>query len=140
MMRALAVTTIGLAAAFMACSADGPPLVLAGLEITAPLPGSGTSAGYFELTNHSREAITIDRVSSAQYASVEMHETIIDGGVARMRSLAQLSIEPGETISFSRGGRHLMLMRPVGDGESATLDFHSGDLLVLSVRARIGGD
>ncbi len=113
----------------------GPPLIAGNVSIMRPLPGTQTSAGYLELTNRSRNTINITNVTSPEFASVEMHETIIENDVARMRPLANLSIAPGTTASFERGGRHLMLLRPYGTTNYVTLQFYAGDLMLLSVRA-----
>ena len=129
---ALACMTVGCA------DETGPPLVAANVSIVRPLPGTQTSAGYLELANHSRNTINITRVSSPEFESVEMHETIIENDVARMRPLAILPIAPGATASFERGGRHLMLLRPYGTADYVTLQFYAGDLMLLSVR--VGSD
>ncbi len=69
-----------------ACSADTQPaLVASDVTITQPMPGMTMSAGYLTLTNNTEETITITRVSSPSYASVELHETVVDDGIARMR-------------------------------------------------------
>ena len=113
----------------------GPPLVAGNVSIMRPLPGMRTSAGYLELTNRSRNTINITNVTSPEFASVEMHEMIIADDVARMRPLAMLSIAPGTSVSFERGARHLMLLRPYGTADHVTLQFYAGDLMLLSVRA-----
>jgi copper(I)-binding protein len=134
------VATIVAAVALGACSSWEPPLVVSDLEVTAPLPGSGASAGYFRLTNNTDAMIEISHVASAEFRSVEMHETVIDDGIARMRRLAGLSIAPGETVVFERGGKHLMLTGPVAGLETVTLSFFSGDSLLLAAGTRIDGD
>jgi copper(I)-binding protein len=134
MMRLL--LTLVVACTSVGCADDtGPPLVAGNVSIVRALPGTQTSAGYLELANHSRNTINITRVSSPEFASVEMHETIIENDVARMRPLANLSIAPGTTASFERGGRHLMLLRPYGTADYVTLQFYAGDLMLLSVRS-----
>jgi copper(I)-binding protein len=62
-----------------------------------------------------------------------MHETIAEDGIARMRAIPVLEIADGETIIFERGGKHLMLMQPVGKPGTVTLNFYSDDVLLLSV-------
>ena len=44
-----------------------------------------------------------------------------------------LEVADGETIIFERGGKHLMLMQPVGKPGTITLNFYSDDVLLLSV-------
>lgn len=117
-----------------ACSAEPqPPLVAADVVVTRPMPGMQMSAAYLSLTNHTDETIRISRVASAQFESVQLHESIVEDGIARMRAIPVLEISPGETITLKRGGKHLMLMRPTGASESVSLQFLDGDNLVLAV-------
>ncbi len=121
--------------AFGCTDETGPPLVASNVSIMRPLPGTQTGAGYLDLTNNGRDTINITRVTSPEFASVEMHETIIEGDIVRMQALESVSIAPGTTASFERGGRHLMLLRPYGSPDDVTLQFYAGDLMLLSVRA-----
>jgi copper(I)-binding protein len=133
MMRRL-LMLCALLAAVAGCESPGePPVVVTGLVVTAPGAGMPMAAGYLEISNRSGEAIRIDRVSSPEYGSVEMHETVIEDGIARMREIPVLEIAAGETVVFERGGKHLMLMQPVGTPGTVTLNFYSDDVLLLSV-------
>jgi copper(I)-binding protein len=133
MMRRLLMLCALLAAVAGCESPGGPPVVVTGLVVTAPGAGMPMAAGYLEISNRSGEAIRIDRVSSPEYGSVEMHETVIEDGIARMREIPVLEIAAGETVVFERGGKHLMLMQPVGTPGTVTLNFYSDDVLLLSV-------
>jgi copper(I)-binding protein len=114
---------------------DGPPIVATDVVVTAPGAGMPMAAGYLRIGNRSGSDIRITRVSSPEYASVEMHETLIEDGVARMRAIPVLEIADGETVVLERGGKHLMLMQPVGEPRTITLNFYSGDVLLLNVSA-----
>ncbi len=116
-----------------ACSEAQAPLAASDVVVTQSVPGMRMSAGYFKLTNNSAQSINISHVTSPQFASVEMHETIIKDEVARMVPLQVLTLQPGETVSFEPGGKHLMLMRPGNDFDSVTLQFFAGEALLLSV-------
>ena len=117
----------------VACSQTQAPLSASDVVVTQSVPGMPMSAGYFKLTNNSGQAISISHVTSPQFASVQMHETIIKDEVARMVALETLVLQPGETVSFEPGGKHPMLMRPVDDIDSVTLEFFAGESLLLSV-------
>lgn len=120
-----------------ACSEQsGPPVVATNIVVTAPAPGMSMAAAYLDITNQSGAAIRITSVTSPDYELVEMHETTIEDGVARMRAIPVLEIEDGDTVIFERGGKHLMLMRPLDSPDVVTLNFHSGHLLLLSVSAQ----
>lgn len=114
---------------------DGPPVVASNIVVTAPAPDMTMAAAYLEIANHSGTSIRITSVNSPDYETVDMHETTIENGISRMRAIPSLEIAAGETVTFERGGKHLMLMRPVATPEIVTLNFYSDDLLLLSVTA-----
>ena len=114
-----------------------PPLVVDNIVITQPMPGHRMSAGYLTFRNNSDEDIRITRVASTQYSTVELHESTIEDGVARMRELAELVIPANGAVTLERGGKHLMLMRPTGDNDSASLQFFDDDELLLTVSASL---
>lgn len=113
--------------------APQPELVAAGVTVTRPMPGSSMSAAYLSLQNNTDRTISISRVTSREYASVELHETTIEDGVARMRPLPRLEIPAGGNIRLERGGKHLMLMRPTGSADTVSLQFYDGETLLLTV-------
>jgi len=128
------VTPVAVLAMAAGCGGrDGPPVVADNVVVTAPAAGMPMAAGYLQISNHSGAAVRITRVSSPEYGSVEMHETIVEDGIARMRAIPVLEVADGETIIFERGGKHLMLMQPVGKPGTITLNFYSDDVLLLSV-------
>ena len=135
MMRRLLLMFALVAAAAGCDSPEGPPVVADNVVVTAPGAGMPMAAGYLEITNQSGTDIRITRVSSPAYAAVEMHETIVEDGIASMRAIPVLEIAAGETVTFERGGRHLMLMEPAGNAETITLNFYSDDVLLLAVSA-----
>ncbi|HSN52089.1 MAG TPA: copper chaperone PCu(A)C [Woeseiaceae bacterium] len=134
-MTRLLVMLAALAAAAGCGGNEGPPVVATDVVVTAPGAGMPMAAGYLRIDNRSGSDIRITRVSSPEYGSVEMHETVVEDGIARMRALPVLEIANGEAAVFERGGRHLMLMQPVGEPRTVTLNFYSGDVLLLNVSA-----
>ncbi len=58
-------------------------------------------------------------------------------GGAKMRRMPELSIPASATLTLERGGKHLMLSRPTGSANQITLNFLSGDTLLLGVQAPI---
>lgn len=129
-----------LAVALAACSPERPPLTATDLDIRKPLPGLRTSAGYLALKNNARDAITITRVTSPQFARIEMHESAIENGVSRMYPLPELILAPGQTISFEPGGKHLMLMQATDMSDTVVLEFHAGSTVVLTVETTFSKD
>jgi copper(I)-binding protein len=126
---ALVVATLLIAA----CGAPQPPLVASDVEITQPMPGRHMSAGFFVLTNNTDADIRITRVTSPQFGAVEIHETTIEDGVARMRELEALIVPARSSVTLERGGKHLMLMQATDMGDSVALQLFSEDAPVLDV-------
>jgi len=119
------------------CSAEKAPLVASDVDIRKPVPGMNMSAGYLALTNNTSRPVVITHVDSTQFGSVELHESVLEDGVSRMRPLGELTIPPRQTVRFEPGGKHLMLMRPAIGADTVTLDFYSGDTVVLTVNASL---
>jgi copper(I)-binding protein len=74
-----------------------------------------------------------------------MHETIIVDGVARMSTLAPLTIDPETSVRFAVGGKHLMMSdwpQEIVPGLQISLEFHyeGGGLLIVNttVSERVG--
>ncbi len=111
------------------------PLVATNVVVTRPMPGMKMSAGYLSLTNNTDAPMRITRVTSPQFGSVELHESTIEDGVARMRAIPELVVPPHGTTTLERGGKHLMLMKPGGDSDDVSLNFYDGDQLLLSIAA-----
>ncbi len=116
-----------------ACSGNRVPLMATDVAVSRPKPGMRVSAGYITLSNNTSETITITRVTSPEFESVEMHESILEDGISRMYALDEVTIAAGQKVAFEPGGKHLMLMRPTSDADSATLEFYADDVLLLSV-------
>lgn len=112
-----------------------PDLVATDIVVTRPMPGKAMSAAYLTLSNNSDRTIIITRVTSNEYSVVQIHETTIEDGIARMRPLSQLEIPPGGNVKLERGGKHLMLMRPTGQSEEISLQFYDGETLLLSLNS-----
>ena len=121
-----------------ACGGEAkPPLVATDIVITQPMPGRHMSAGYISLTNNTDAAINITHVVSPDFETVEMHESLLEDGIAKMRRIEELLIPANSTVSLERGGKHLMLMRPTGPLETVSLGFYSGDTLLLNLNVPV---
>jgi copper(I)-binding protein len=136
MKRAAAVAALLLLAG---CGVDDDaPLSASEVSIFAPLPGQEAVAGYLTLHNEGPMPLAIARVTSPEFASVEMHATLIDDGMAEMIPLDAITVAEHSSVEFSSGGRHLMLTEPVhslAPGDEVTLEFHYGGGRSLVVQA-----
>jgi periplasmic copper chaperone A len=72
--------------------------------------GATTGSGYLRITNDGPEADRLVAASIDAAKNVQFHATIMQGGVAQMRPLANVEIPPGQTIEFKPGASHLMFM------------------------------
>lgn len=131
-----------------ACSQTATDSSCAGLRVEdawireAP-PGMKLTAGYMLLRNTSRQTLTVNRFSSPHFARVELHETVHEDGLARMRPLSGLSIPDTEGLALQPGGWHLMLFNPDAPpraGDTVSLTLHCGqDALPVVAEVRKGG-
>lgn len=149
-----ALLALSLALGLAACSPDPAPTAPAPAPATAPSPDAAEptvtdawvrqvppnarmTAGYLRVHNPGPEALVITGVESPLFANVELHGTITEDGVARMRQQDTVTVPPGEVVSFEPGGLHLMLMQPVNDIPASgdielSLVLHDGTRLVFS--------
>jgi hypothetical protein len=103
-----------------------------------------TGAAYLTVTDNGRP----DRLVGASTpiaAMAELHETIKDNGVMKMRSVVGIALEPGKPVTFMPGGYHIMLMglkKPLKAGDSfpLTLTFeHAPPVTVTAKVEAVGG-
>jgi periplasmic copper chaperone A len=123
----LALLLVGLAA----CGTDeAAPLTASDASIFAPLPGQDAVVAYLTLHNEGPTTLLVARVTSPEFASVEMHATVVGNGMAEMIPIDAITIAEESAVDFAAGGRHLMLTDPVqalAPGDEVTLEFHYGD-------------
>lgn len=127
----MALTVV--ASAIGGCSAqDAPPLSVSDVVIVAPLPGKSTSVAYGTLHNSGKIDAVLASVSSPDFQNVELHETSISNGVARMQRIESLPVAANSRVHLEQGGKHLMLMGPLRE-------FNPGDLITLHLHFDDGG-
>ena len=138
------------AAASLSVAAEMKPQLHGSLEIVQPWiratpPGAPAGGGYLTITNKGSEADRLVGGATAIAMKTEIHEMSMDGGVMKMRPLADgLEIAPGETVVLKPGGLHIMLMKltgPIrrGDAVPITLTFEkAGEITLDFIAAPIG--
>jgi hypothetical protein len=112
-----------------------------GLQIDSPWAratpkGATVGAGYLTITNKGAEADRLIGGSAAPAARFEVHTTVMENGVARMRPVTGLEIKPGETVTLAPGGMHVMLMglkQPLRQGQTVkgTLVFEKAGTVAI---------
>lgn len=119
---------------------DDPPLVASEARVFAPLPGRAATVAYLDLENRSSKPVTLHGASSPAFARAELHETVILDGVASMRPLPSIVVDPGSRLQFAPGGRHIMLSDPLKallPGGSVTLQLHYDEAGLLVIEAGV---
>ena len=123
MRKILIVTTLFATLALGAAAQTTPSISLENAWARATTASAQAAAIYLTITDHG----TADRLVSASTpvaGKAELHETIHDGNVTRMRSAAGLAVSPGAPVSLSPGGYHIMLTdlkQPLTAGQSFPL-------------------
>jgi len=97
------------------------------------------NAGYMTLVNVGAEDVTLLKVESDAFGSVEVHEMAMVDGMMEMNELNDLVIPARGQIQFEPGGKHLMMMAPKkhytkGQEVNMTLTFKSGKKQIVSVK------
>ena len=77
-------------------------------------------------------------------ANAQVHETINDNGIMKMRPVAAVPIPPGQTVTLAPGGYHIMLIglkHPLAAGQSfpLTLQFAHAPSVTVDVTVRAMG-
>ncbi|MFK7816378.1 MAG: copper chaperone PCu(A)C [Gammaproteobacteria bacterium] len=96
-------------------------------------PNAGALAGYVTITNHTDQDRTLVSAKSEQFNVVEIHRTIVENGVAKMRRQKDLPIPAGGSLVLEPGSYHLMLMTP----KSA---FKANDEVTVTVALKLNDD
>lgn len=100
---------------------------------------ASVNAGYMTLINASDKEVTLLKVESGAYKTIEVHEMVRVDGLMEMREVEDLSIPANGQIRFEPGGKHLMLMGPkehlkTGQKVDMTLVFKSGKKQTVSIQ------
>jgi periplasmic copper chaperone A len=90
------------------------PALGAGLAVTgawsrATPPGATVGVVYFTLGNETKKSDRLLKLSTPVASKAEVHRTEVLDGIARMREVAVLHVDAGQTLQFEPGGLHVML-------------------------------
>jgi copper(I)-binding protein len=137
MPRLIRLLVTSLAAGFIAMPADAQDYALGHLLIVHPWSrpaeaGRPVGVAYLSITNNGRAEDALLRASTPLAAQVQLHQTTLSEGMARMRPLAELVIAPGKTVQIEPGGVHLMLT----DLKGALI---AGTTVPLTLEFRVAG-
>ena len=134
---------VGSAAAARAEDSGGGIAVTAAWARATP-PGAQTGAAYVTVVNHGTADDKLIAVSTPVAKMAQLHTTIDDNGVMKMRPIAAIDVKPGATVALKPGHMHVMLMElahPLSEGTSfpLTLTFAKAGKIETTVKvAKIG--
>lgn len=110
----------------------------AGVEIhdpQIPQPAGENGALYMLVHNHGSEDDRLVAASTDVAATVELHETVMEGDTMTMRPVEGYDVPAGGEVTLERGGKHIMLLGvdplEVGDVVTVTLEFEKAGTVVI---------
>jgi periplasmic copper chaperone A len=114
----------------------GERLSFAEARVRQPIPGQDKTVAYFTVSNQGGRPVSLVAARAEGVGAIEIHTTLRDGDMVRMRRLREVSVAPGETVVFEPGGRHLMLFRVTELPETlqVELDTAAGETLIVPFR------
>ena len=119
------LAAVALAAALAATPAFAGELTVTGAWSRSTPPGAKVGVVYFALVNDTKKSDRLLKLSTPVAAAVEVHRTEVLDGIARMREVAVLHIDAGQTLEFEPGGLHVMLTglrQPLAAGTTYELE------------------
>ena len=122
---------------------DGVPGVsVENARLILPAVAGNPAAVYFDLSMDDTGSATAVRAASvADAGSAQVHQTMEYGGEMVMNEAGPEALRPGETLSFSPGGLHVMAFDlaeglAVGDTTEVTLTVVGGDKFSFPAEVR----
>ena len=99
-------------------------------------PGVRMSAAYMTITNATDHEVVLVGASSPEFGKVELHNTVVEEGVAKMIPQPQIAIPAKESVAFKPGGLHIMLLEGqknivAGNKITLVLDFKENQQSVV---------
>jgi periplasmic copper chaperone A len=97
------------------------------LEVVDPFTpqpaASDVAAAYLTITNFGEANDTLVGASTEVAERVELHQSVIQDGVARMQPVEAIAVPAAGEAVLERGGYHLMLInpKPLTEGDRYTL-------------------
>jgi copper(I)-binding protein len=109
-------------------------------RIPQPPPGAQVAAAYFTLRNVGGTTAVLTGVESPLAGGAMLHESLQRHGEMLMRARSELPIAPGQSVTLSPGGLHVMLhglAHPLHVGEKVPLMLHFADGSSLTTAAAV---
>lgn len=106
-------------------------LTVADAYVRAPAPSAPSTGAFMAIRNSGTADRHVLKAHSAAARAVELHTHRNEGGVMKMRPVADIAVKAGGETILKPGGLHVMLIglvRPLAEGDVVpiTLDFDDG--------------
>ena len=142
---ALMASALLLAATIVTAPANAQSITVEEPWARATIGQSKNSAVYMRLTNRGGEPDRLISASSPAAAATELHATIREGDVMKMRAVQAIDLKPGESTVFEPGGLHVMFLgvkQPLhtGDHVPLVLQFEKAGRVEVQAVVRTAGD
>ena len=88
--------------------------------------GQKVAAAYVSIFNQSDNDVVIEKITSNVSELAEIHDTILEGEIIRMKKVESLNIPARSEFYFQPGSTHIMLMglnQELKDGKTFNLNF-----------------
>ena len=141
--RAIAAATLAAPGRAAAQVEAGSLLILAPWSRATP-SAAKVGAGYLVVENRGTEPDRLLGAEAEIFGAGEVHQTVIESGVARMTPTDGVAVAPKGRLELKPGGHHLMLnglKRPLKEGErfAATLIFERAGRVPVTFTVRAIG-
>ena len=138
--RSLPLTLLAVLLCLPFVAGAGESVVVEGAWSRSTPPGMKMGGVYFQIRNQGDAPDRLLGVKSNVSASATLHETVMQGGMARMRPMGPLDLPPGASVAFAPRGRHVMLMGlngPLVEGERFEITLHLERAGIIAVPVEI---
>jgi len=112
-------------------------IMITDINIIQPLPGKSISPGYFTLTNNTESLIEITKITSPDFESIQIHDSVLDEGIVKMQRIDSLQIKAKSRLALENGGKHLMLIDKKNSSEMISLNFYEEEKLLISLKTNL---
>ena len=105
-----------------------PDIKIVNAWVAATEESDDMSVAYMSLLSH--EDLILTSITSPTIKTIEMHNTILEKGIMKMRMAHEIKIDHDKTFEFKSGGSHLMLMDfkgPLKAGQKVKMTLHFKD-------------
>jgi len=127
-MRFLAALIAGIVASGLGACAPAEQVIVDKPSIEMPRTPAGVGVAYFSIKTSQHDRIV--GVSSPSARAVEMHKSVIEGGMAKMQRQETVELPAHKRVAFEQGGLHLMVFDPLpiaaGTTFPITIELESG--------------